>query len=215
MFLKFKVNSKIGFEACKSTKPSKLDWWLSSETQGPAPQGFMLLRPRQFHETKNIWEVSEIFRFDQCWSTGSEVETKLFHRVLLLREQLDCLNTVPRDTNRGTLQTSTLETICPYTAQTCRVQKESNIIFEIEAVLLKTAQFTHWKTAQSLGSTSETFLISLWEERGPKASLLVQIFEFNQLDTLLPLLFLSKGVRKRLKSSQFSHYTNLVRLLQV
>jgi len=67
------------------------------------------------------------------------METKLFHKVLLLREHLDCLNTVPRDTNRGTLPTSTLEAVRPRTAEAWRVQKECSIIFEIQAVFLKTA----------------------------------------------------------------------------
>lgn len=73
------------------------------------------------------------------------------------------------------------------------------------------SQFTHWTTAQCLArSTTKTSAILLSEKRVPKASLLVQIFEFNQLETLLLL----QGTRKRLESAQFSHDTNSLRLLQ-
>lgn len=57
---------------------------------------------------------------------------------------------------------------------------------------------------------NQDFCYFVSEKRVPKASLPVQIFEFNQLETLLLL----QGTRQRLESAQFSHDTNTLRFLQ-
>lgn len=85
---------------------------------------------------------------------------KLFQDAVFPGEQLDCLKAVPRETpTEALLRHLSLKQHVPAQHRPGD-KRENNMVFEIQAVLLKIPQFTHWKTAQCLeGPTCKLLLL--------------------------------------------------------